>query len=248
MVEIDALGVSIEFGLHLIEQNANLTFIFFLGVSLLAALGLRFSYYAHENMRRTAIESQREIWAVLRYIGLFAALYAVSWLLDIVTSLSLAGKNGLLLAMSLSLVVSLRQIATATGQDGLAGSTQLDSALTVGFVGAIGLYTLVGTVLGQHQLTALLEGLIGVGIIGYGFVLFQQQISETRLQGTMLDSLIRHLFPVLVFASLVSIVALVIPAGIDFIIVLHIQIVFLIMTATSLMTATIKLRQNLAAL
>ncbi len=248
MVEIGVAGFSVEFGLHLIEQSANLTFIFFLGVSLLAALGLRFSYYAQQNMRQTEIDSQRKIWALLRYIGLFAALYALVWILDIVSSLSLTGKNGLLLAMTLSLVVSLRQIATATGQEALGESAELGGIIRLGFIGAIGLFVLLVTVVGQSALTALVEGLIGVGLVGYGFLLFQKQVSQTRLQGTMLDSLLRHLFPVLVFGSLVSIVALVIPAGIDRIIVLHIQVVFLIMTATSLMTATIKLRQNLAAL
>jgi len=37
-------------------------------------------------------------------------------------------------------------------------------------------------------------------------------------------------------------------AGLDRVVVLHIQVVFVIMTATTLMTATIKLRQNLASL
>ena len=36
--------------------------------------------------------------------------------------------------------------------------------------------------------------------------------------------------------------------GLDRAIVLHVQVVFVIMTATTLMTATIKLRQNLASL
>ena len=64
----------------------------------------------------------------------------------------------------------------------------------------------------------------------------------------MLDSLLRHLLPVLAFAALVGIVNLAAAVGLDRIIVLHVQVVFVIMTATALMTATIKLRQNLASL
>jgi hypothetical protein len=50
------------------------------------------------------------------------------------------------------------------------------------------------------------------------------------------------------FAALVGIVALAVPLGVPLIVVLHVQVVFVIMTATALMTATIKLRQNLATL
>jgi len=59
--------LQIEFGLHQIEDNPNLTFITFLGVSLLAVLGLRFSYYAQRNLHRSDIESQAQIWRTLRY-------------------------------------------------------------------------------------------------------------------------------------------------------------------------------------
>jgi len=248
MVEVGIFGFSIDFSLHLIEENANLTFIFFLGVSLLATLGLRFSYYAHRNMLASDIETQREIWESLRYIGVFAAVYALAWIVDIVSSIQLASKNGLLLAMTLFLVLSLRNIATLTGREGLGQSDQIRGVFQLVAAVAIGLYVITVTVLGQTTLTALLEGLTGLLLVGYGVVFFRQQVANRRLRGTMLDSLLRHLLPVLVFGGLVSIVALSIPLGIDRTVVLHIQIVFLIMTATALMTTTIKLRQNLASL
>lgn len=245
---VDILGFSIEFGLYLVEGNANLTFIFFMGVSLLAALGLRFSYYAHQNMVASGIETQREIWESLRYIGVFAAVYALVWILDIVSSLAFASKNGLLLAMTLFLVLSLRKIAALTGREPLGGSEQFEGILRLVSAGAIIVYVLAVLLMGQNAITALIEGLIAVGLVGYGVAFFRQQVANTRLQGTMLDSLLRHLLPVMVFAGLVSIVALAIPMGIDRAVILHIQVVFLIMTGTALMTATIKLRQNLASL
>lgn len=245
---VDIFGYSLEFGLYLVEGDANLTFIFFLGVSLLAALGLRFSYYAHQNMVASDIDTQREIWESLRYIGVFAAVYALAWLLDIVSSLSFASKNGLLLAMTLFLVLSLRKIGALTGREPLGGTEQFEGIFRLVSVGAIIVYVVAVLVLGQSALTALIEGLIAVGLVGYGVAFFRQQIANTRLQGTMLDSLLRHLLPVLVFGGLVSIVALAIPVGIDRAVILHIQIVFLIMTGTAMMTATIKLRQNLASL
>ena len=245
---VGLFGFSVEFGLHLIEENANLTFIFFLGVSLLAALGGRFSYYAHLNMRQSDIDSQREIWESLRYIGVFAAVYAVAWLLDIASSLAFASKNGLLLAMTLFLVLSLRKIGGVTGGEAVGYPTQVEGLFRLVSAGGIVLYVVAVTVLGQTGVTAVIEGLTATLLAGYGVVFFRQQAARRRLQGTMLDSLLRHLLPVLVFASIVSIASLVIPLGIDRAVVLHIQIVFLIMTGTSLMTATIKLRQNLASL
>jgi len=245
---VEIFGFTVELGLHLVEGDANLTFIFFLGVSLLAVLGLRFSYYAHRNMLESEIESQREIWQSLRYIGVFAAVYALVWILDIVSSVEFASKNGLLLAMTLFLVLSLRKIAELTGRESFVSADGIQGAFQFVAAGAIAVYVIAVTVLGQSALTALVEGVTGVLLVGYGGVVFRQQITNTRLQGTMLDSLLRHLFPVLVFGGLVSIVALAIPAGLDRAIVLHIQIVFLIMAGTSMMTATIKLRQNLASL
>ena len=63
-----------------------------------------------------------------------------------------------------------------------------------------------------------------------------------------MDTLLRHLLPVLLFAAMVPLTDLAVLVGLDRVIVLHIQVVFVIMTATTLMTATIKLRQNLASL
>jgi len=238
--------LQIEFGLHLIEGNPNLTFIVFMGVSLLAVLGLRFSYYAEQNLRRSEIESQAEIWRSLRYIGVVAAAYAALWVLEITTSLQFTAKNGLLLAVTLLLVVSLQHIQGITGAEG--GMLPFDRRVSLVFVGAIVAYVAAVIVLGESDVTALIESLSALGLLGYGVAFFRHQVSNVRLQGTMLDSLVRHLVPVLTFSALVSVVAIAIPLGIERVVVLHVQIVFLIMTATTMMTATIKLQQNLAGL
>ena len=39
----------VEFGLYNVEGNPNLTFIFFIGLTILTVLGLRFAYYAYKN-------------------------------------------------------------------------------------------------------------------------------------------------------------------------------------------------------
>lgn len=237
----------VEVGLHLIEGVAELTFIFFLGISLLAALGLRFSYYAQQNFNQSEIAVQAEIWDFLRYIGVFAAGYAALWLVEILTSVRVPGKNGLWLAMTLTLVLSIRQISvTARGPSERLAS--FEGPLRLGFVAAIVLYVVLAFAMDESGVPAALESLTGAAFLAYGLFYFRRQIASTRLQGTMLDSLLRHLLPVLTFAALVNIVAIAIAVGVNIVIVLHVQLVFLIMTATALMTATIKLRQNLASL
>ncbi|MXR51187.1 hypothetical protein GRX03_06160 [Halovenus sp. WSH3] len=248
MTDAGSIALSVEFGVHLVEGDPTLTFITFLGVSLLAALGLRFSYYANQNRRQSQIESQREIWRYLQFIGALGAVYASAWLLEIVSSIRIGPKNGIWLAMILFLVLSLRQISVTAAGDVGANATQIDQAVRLGFIGGIALYVVLTVVFGESGLSAVIQGLTGVGFLAYGVFFFRRQISSTRLQGTMLDSLVRHLLPVLTFGALVSVAALAIPLGTNRTIVLHVQLVFLIMTATALMTATIKLRQNLAGL
>ena len=84
--------------------------------------------------------------------------------------------------------------------------------------------------------------------MGYGVAFYRDQTTSSRLQATTIDSLLRHLLPVLTFAALVSIVNVAQPVGLEPIVVLHVQVVFVVMVATGPMTATIKLRQNLASL
>lgn len=238
----------VQFGVFLVEGDATLTFITFLGVSLLAALGLRFSYYANRNMRQSRIESQQRIWGYLQFIGALGAVYALVWVLEIVSSVRITPKNGLWLAMIFFLVLSLRQISVTAAGGVDSDATQIDQGIRLVLIAGIVLYSALTLVGGESTLSALIQALTGIGFLGYGVFYFQRQTSSTRLQGTMLDSLVRHLLPVLTFGALVSIVALAIPLGMNRTIVLHVQLVFLIMTATALMTATIKLRQNLAGL
>lgn len=249
MIRITPVLFQIEFGLHLVADGAEgLTLIMFIAMSLLATLGVRFSYYAHQNYSQTEIELQGPLWMLLRYTGILATLFGLSGIIEIVSSLSIDSKNVFLLAMALLLALSFRQIhITATGGGGFLSET-LEQGIRIGFVCLLLGYVVVVAVTGQTPLTALVEGGIAVAAIVYGGSYFHSQTTDSRLQGTLLDSLVRHLLPVLTFASLTGVVAFAIPMGIDRLVVLHIQVVLIIMTATSLMTATIKLRQNLAAL
>jgi hypothetical protein len=237
-------GVTI--GLHNIEGSASLTFVFFIAFTMLAMLGLRFAYYARLNRIQTEIGTQVPIWSHLYYIGGLAVVYALLGLIDIVSSIATPYRSGFVLAMVLLIAFAVRQINyAASGSPGASAGERFTRAF---FIGLVVVYTVGVIVTGPSTILAGLEGVGALAFLGYGLTYYQDQTSQSRLQGTLIDSLLRHLLPVLTFASLVSISSLAVAAGLDRVIVLHIQVVFVIMTATALMTATIKLRQNLASL
>jgi len=236
----------VEVGLYEVAGNPNLTFIFFIALVLLTALGARFAFYAWRNRARTDIEAQAPIWTHMLYIGGLAAVYGLLGLLEIVSSLRVEAKTGVMLATVLAIAFTIRQVHyTTSGATGVSAAEQLARAA---FIGAVFAEVVLVFARGQSDVTAVLQGAAALTFVAYGVAFYRRQARDSRLQGTMLDSLLRHLLPVLTFASLVSVVALAIPAGLPRVVVLHIQVVFIIMTATALMTATIKLQQNLASL
>ncbi len=235
-----------ELGLHNIAGNPNLTFITFMAVVLLIVLGFRFFWYAVKNARATGLPIQRSLWIALSISGGLALVYGFLGTVEIISSLNTPYRSAVMLGVALSLAIGIRETHTATG-DGSPASTG-EQLLRVGF-GAI-VVGLAGGLLVWGPTTTLagLEGVTAVLFLAYGAAPYHARTAPGRLRGTLLDSLVRHLVPVLTFAALVSIVSSARLLGVDRVIVLHVQVVFVIMTATALMTATIKLQQNLAGL
>ncbi|GGN87122.1 MULTISPECIES: hypothetical protein [Haloarcula] len=239
---------SIAVGLPFAPNNPNLTFIFFIALTLLVVLGLRFSFYAYRNRRESELVAEHRLWDYLALVGLLAVGFAVLGLVEILTTYVLPFKSALLLAHVFLLAVTMRMLYRSVVPAAADGGTSRERTLTraavlgvaVVFVG----FALVGR---RPALLAVLSG-SALAFAGSGFSFGRRGAAETRVQGTVVDTLLRHLLPVLLFASLVPAVEIAVLAGLDRVIVLHIQVVFVIMTATTLMTATIKLRQNLASL
>lgn len=238
----------VEVGVDNVANNPNLTFIFFIGLTILGVLGLRFAFYAHRNRAASDVESQTPLWSYLLYIGLLGAFYAVAGLLEIVTSLEVPYKSGALIGMTLLLAFAIRRITTTASPDGGTGHSRAERLVRRVFVAVVLGHVVAVATEGLTPRTAAIEGLAAIAFASYGLVHYRAQATDSRLHGTTLDTLRRHLFPVMTFAALASVVNLAIPAGLDRVIVLHVQVVFLIMVATTLMTGTIKLRQNLSGL
>lgn len=243
------MATEFEIGLQEIAGNPNLTFIYFIGFVLIAVLGVRFGVYALWNRRESDLPSQASIWAYLAGVGGAAAAYGLLGVLDIVVAGIPTVRNGVFLGFVLLLALTLRMIAS---QGTAAGDTQESSVARQPLVGlfvVIIAVVLLGEIAGLGERLRLgIEGGGAIAFAAYGYWHGRTQLSRSMVQGTMLDTLLRHLLPVLAFGAFVPVINLVVLAGIDEIVVLHVQIVFIIMTATALMTANIKLRQNLARL
>lgn len=238
---------SVAIGLPFAPNNPNLTFIFFIALTLLVVLGLRFSYYAYRNRQTTELQSNRRLWEYLVLAGLLAVGYAVLGLIEVLTVYVLPFKTALLLAHVFVLAVTLRLLyrsVVPAGADDAVAERRLTQAAVAGVAGIfVGL-----ALLGRHPGLVAMFGVSSLAFVLSGTSYGRRGAAEARVQGTVVDTLLRHLLPVLLFAAMVPAMDLAVLAGLDRVVVLHIQVVFVIMTATTLMTATIKLRQNLAGL
>lgn len=235
----------VRFGLYEVANSASLTLVYFPALVLLGVLGLRFGYYAYRNRQRTALASQTALWTHLLYAGLLAAIYGGLGVLEIVSSLRTSYRSALMLATVLLLAFAVREVhAMGTGGEPETHEMLLRGAFVLVVLG----HVLAGLVVDRPRFLAGLEGVAALAFLAYGAMYYYRQITNTRLQGTVVDSLVRHLLPVLAFSALVSVTSLAFALGVDRNVVPHVQVVFIIMTASTLMTATIKLRQNLATL
>ncbi|ACV10632.1 conserved hypothetical protein [Halorhabdus utahensis DSM 12940] len=239
-----------EVSLQEIAGNPNLTFIYFVGFVLIGVLGVRFGVYALWNRRASQLPSQASIWTYLAGVGVAAALYGIIGVLQIVTPAMPAIRRTVLLGFVLLLALTMRLIARqATPTDDRTDETDTLREPTVLALSLVVVAVFLGELAGVEERTVVaLAGVGAVAFTAYGYWHGRTQLSRSMVQGTMLDTLLRHLLPVLAFGAFVPVIELVVFVGIDRAIVLHVQIVFVIMAATALMTANIKLRQNLARL
>ena len=235
----------ISVGLPFAPNNPNLTFIFFIALTLLTMLSLRFSYYAYRNRQESDLVDEHRLWESLVVVGLFAVGYAILGLVEILTTYLLPFKSGLLLGHVFVLAVTMRVLYRSVAP---ATATRYERPLTLAAVVAVGTVILGTALVGRHPALLAVMGTTALAFAAAGFSFGRRGAGATRVQGTVIDTLLRHLLPVLLFSAMVPALDLAALGGLDRVVVLHIQVVFVIMTATALMTATIKLRQNLATL
>jgi hypothetical protein len=237
-------------------EDASLAFIFFIAFSLMTVLGIRFALYAYWNLIATDLEAQAPLWEYLLFVGLAAALYGILGAVETASAVTqLTGvidtpyRDGVLLAFLLLLSLTMREIYYNHALSNDDSTEPFSNRRTVEMsFGLVVTTTVFATgILGVTTVLTVLEGVSAVVFAAYGLEYGRRQLSRSSVRGTMIDSLLRHLLPVVTFTVLVLVVDLTIPLGLSVAVARHIQVVFVIMTATALMTSTIKLRQNVTS-
>ncbi|WP_458186743.1 hypothetical protein [Haladaptatus sp. NG-WS-4] len=196
--------------------------------------------------------SQRPFWYYLVSIGFTGVLYGV---LGVVATLStsrwpVALGHMVLLFCTVFLAFAMRELyynsALAPPPDdrriSLAGLRRVE----LGFVGIILLELLVVLVIGQGSVVAFVKGVGSISFAVYG-VVFGERL-ESLTQGTSVDTLRRHLLPVLVSAGLLGFADLGVYVGFGPLVVESVESVFVVMIGAFLLTATIRLQQNVSGL
>lgn len=244
-----AVAARVTVGLDpVVPNNPSITFVFFVAMVMLLVLSARFAYYAYLNGRVPGQANLRSIWLGLAVAGMAAAVYALLGLVDVTTSLSTPFRRGVFFGHVVAMAFVVQRLCRQTlPVDESAWWAAPSDGLWVGGLAVAVLVSLGTAVAAAHPVVVLLEGLGALAFAALGFAGGREGLATTRVQGTIVDTLLRHLLPVLAFATAIPLLELA-SFGVDRVVVLHIQVVFVVVTATTLMTATIRLRQNLAGL
>ncbi|GAA0232303.1 hypothetical protein ACFFQF_26360 [Haladaptatus pallidirubidus] len=100
--------------------------------------------------------------------------------------------------------------------------------------------------IGRGSVVALIKGGGSLAFATYG-VVFCERL-ESLTQGTSVDTLRRHLLPVLVCSGLLGLADLGILLGVESLVIRSVESVFVVTIGAFLLTATIRLQQNVSGL
>ncbi|AGN00239.1 hypothetical protein L593_01430 [Salinarchaeum sp. Harcht-Bsk1] len=219
------------------------------GAAMLTLLSLRLTFLAVRT-RTSVARPQAALWEYFGFAGVVGVLYGSFTLLQHWLDVRLDFLNGLLLAFTVLFALAMREAyfntTLANAELDRLGEYRLRRALEIGFV-AIVLVISVGPLVRRSRIFTVLTAAAGFTVVGYGLY-FQFRRSRTpATRGTLIDTLLRQTVPVLVFAG-GALVAPALALGVASPTVASaVAAVFVVVTAASLMTVTIKLSQHLSS-
>lgn len=234
-----------------VSGDASAAVVFFIGSVLIVVAATIFAFYAVANLRMTRLEAQRPFWRYLAAMGVAAGLYGLLGVAGTVVEsrvLTAFGHAALLFAI-VFLAFSMREVyynsALAPPPDeqriSLATLRRVEAAFVVVILVEWGAVML----LDQSVVADVVMGLGSVAFAGYGG-LFAEKLEMGR--GTTLDTLRRHLLPVLLALGFLGAADLGTLLGIHPVVVQGVKNVFVVLVAGFLITATIRLQQNVEGL
>jgi hypothetical protein len=235
-----------------VETEVGGRVVQFVGSGLLAVSAAVFAFYAVRNLQLNRVESQRPFWRYLVLLGSTSAAYGALGVAGVtspgrwVTALG----HATLLFSTVFLAFAMRELyynstlapPPEERRVSMARLRQVETA----FVGVIVLELLVVLLFDQLLVVALVKALGSFAFAFYG-VVFAERL-EAMARGTAIDTLRRHLLPVLVCVGLLGVVDIAALFGADVLVVQSVESVFVVMVGAFLLTATIRLQQNVHGL
>ncbi|WP_158059163.1 hypothetical protein [Halorussus halophilus] len=223
----------------------------FLGSVLVATSAAVFGFYALRNLQLNRLESQGPFWRYLALVGTTAALYGVFGVLGVVVDSRVltAFGHGALLFCIVFLAFSMREVyynsaLAPPADEGIPLSTL--RRIEVAFVVVIVVEWLGVLLIDQLVVAQLVKAGGSLAFATYG-VLFAEKL-ESMTSGTSLDTLRRHLLPVLVSLGVLGLADLGVVVGLQPLVVNAIKSVFVVLVGGFFVTATIRLQQNVEGL
>ncbi|WP_137286226.1 hypothetical protein [Halorussus salinisoli] len=232
--------------------DASAAAVHFLGSVLVTMAATIFGFYAVQNLRLNRLESQRPFWRYLALVGTSAGLYGLLGVAGtVVRSRTLtAFGDGALLFCIVFLAFSMREVyydsALAPEPDDQRFSLEILRRVEAGFVVVILVEWVAVLLIDQSVVAQFVKGLGSVAFAAYG-VVFAEKL-ESMARGTSLDTLRRHLLPVLVCLGGLGFADLGVAVGVTPVVVQAVENVFVVLVAGFLITATIRLQQNVEGL
>jgi len=224
----------------------------FLGAVLIAVAASFFGFYAALNRRLNRLESQEPFWRYLVFAGAAAALYGLVGVAEAIVRARLltAFGHGALLLCTVFLAFSMREVyynsALAPPPEESRVSLATLRRVEAGFVAVVVVEWLAVALLGQVAVAQFVKAGGSLAFATYGAV-FAEKL-EAVTSGTPLDTLRRHLLPVVVCLGVVGVADLGTVAGVPAVVVDGVRSVFVVLVAGFLITATIRLQQNVEGL
>ncbi|WP_423746356.1 hypothetical protein V5735_17310 (plasmid) [Haladaptatus sp. SPP-AMP-3] len=235
-----------------VGADASGSVVQFIGSGLLAASAGIFGFYAFRNLQLNRLESQRPFWRYLVAIGVAGVLYGALGMVGVLSPgrWLLALGHAAFLFCTVFLAFAMRELyynsTLAPPSDERRISLSQLRRIEVGFVGIILLELVVVLLLGHGSVVSLVKGLGSLSFAVYGLV-FAERL-ESLARGTSIDTLRRHLLPVLVCSGLLGLADLGVVVGVESLLVSSVESVFVVMIGAFLLTATIRLQQNVRGL
>jgi len=229
--------------------DVGTTVVSIVGATMLAVLSLRLVFLAVRT-RTSVARPQAALWEYYGFAGVVGCVYGAVAVLQHWVGVRFRFLDGILLAFVLLFALAMREAffnaTLANAELDRIGEYRLRRAVEISFVSLV-LVVAVGPLLRRSDFFTMLTAVAAVAVVGYGLSFHLRRTRTPATRGTLIDTLLRQTVPVLVFAG----GALVAPALtfglVSSTVASAVAAVFVVVTAASLMTVTIKLSQHLSS-